>query len=447
MLEKLKLQQIRSHIVSNVELQIIRSKNGQQSPTLWISGPPGLGKSEFMQQICEEKGWGLSICYLSQMTIDMMSGMPMIKVTGEDEDEQKFVPWSIPEVFNFSEMKVQPAPKRKPVESSEEGEIVVSTEDEHEGGGEEIIEMLNNMVGSQQGNEEYKAMATKAMEDVPIILFLDDAHLPERSIQKYMFQMLGEKTIHKHTMPPNVAVILAGNRSEDKAGFQQILAPIANRIRWIDVDYDLDAWVNNYAIPKGIRLDVVSFLQHDQQHFSAKPLESGAWASPRSWTYAALELDMFEHANGGVSTEDAYQIVKGCVGQGPATAFIEYRQLLMQWEAHKIMSGERKVVYERKNAKTRNDIVIGGPNDEDELNRIECYALMSATVGELIKHLRKVDFKPTAKENAMVDIFRDDIIGPITRKFREIVPLGLRAVLSQEKQHRGNAITRRLLVD
>jgi hypothetical protein len=443
MLESLKLNELAPHIISNVNLQYKRSKEQKQSPTLWVSGPPGLGKSEFMVQLCERMGWGLSICYISQMTIDMMSGMPMIKISGDESDTEKFVPWSVPEIFNMDNMRVRPAPARKAKTVEEAKEIMVTSEedisDEHQ-------ELLDSVLESVEQEGDLEVNLSKHKSDVPIILFMDDAHLPERSIQKYMFQLLGEKTIHKHTLPPNVAVILAGNRSEDKAGFQQILAPIANRIRWIDVRYDIDSWVNNYALPKGVRMDIVTFLQNYSDAFSSTPLESAAWPSPRSWTYAALELDEFEASNGHLEMEDVYHIVKGCVGKENATKFIEYRSLLMQWTADRILSGERKVVVRQQDAKSADDIVIGERQNEG-LSRIECYCLMSATVGALVKSLRAVNFKPTARETKMIDIFKDDIIKQCTKKFREIVPLGLRSVLAQEKQLGGTAITRHLLTD
>jgi len=234
---------------------------------------------------------------------------------------------------------------------------------------------------------------------------------------------------------------LAGNRSEDKAGFQQILAPIANRIRWIDVRYDIDGWVNNFALKSGVRMDVISFLQNNPDMLSSTPLESAAWPSPRSWTYAALEMDEFEVSNNKLDQEDIYHIVRGCVGEECATKFIEYYSLLMQWEADKILRGERRIVDTRKQATRSNDIVI------DELDRIPCYALMSATVGTLVKNLRAVNFKPGAAETKMINIFKDDVIKKITLRFREIVPLGLRSVLAQEKQLGGTAITRHLLSD
>lgn len=443
MLESLKLNELSPHVISNVNLQYKRSMNRKQSPTLWVSGPPGLGKSEFMVQLCERMGWGLLICYISQMTIDMMSGMPMIKVTGED-DENKFVPWSIPEIFNMENMRVKPAPARKHKMNSAQ-EIVVSSEEQEELTEEQQV-LMDQLLVDVDTSTELESNLSKQVSDVPIILFMDDAHLPERSIQKYMFQLLGEKTIHKHTLPANVAVVLAGNRSEDKAGFQQILAPIANRIRWIDVRYDIDAWINNFALKQGVRMDIISFLQNNPDAFSSTPLESAAWPSPRSWTYAALEMDEFEFSNNRLEMEDVYHIVKGCVGKEGATKFVEYRALLMQWTADKILSGERKIVVKRKDAKNKDDIVIGEKHGVG-LDRIECYALMSATVGALIKNLRAVNFKPTAKETKMINIFKDDVVKQVTLKFREIVPLGLRSVLAQERQLGGTAITRHLLTD
>jgi len=390
------------------------SSQGKQSPVLWISGPPGLGKSEFMEQLVIELNWGLSICFLSQMTIDMMSGLPMVKIDTDHEDHT--IPWSLPEVFNFDNMRVRP--KSKDEQNPEDSEVITF--------GAAIVE---DAVEDAKG------------KDPLVILFFDDAHLSDRGIQKYMFQLLGQKTIHSHTLPPNVVIVLAGNRSEDHAGFQQVLAPIANRIQYLDVRYDLDTWIDNYAIKNNVRLDIVSFLSNSPEAFSSTPMESAAWASPRSWTYASMGLDQFEKDGHRLDATTTLNIVKGCVGTEYASAFNQYRELLMRWESDKILSGVKKVVEYKKDKTNSSDIVV------EELDRVECYALMTSTVQGITKKLRKVNFKATESTDKSVDIFRLDVLKPITRKHREIVPLGLKILFMSEKEYKSSAITRRLLMD
>jgi hypothetical protein len=392
--QSLTLSELTPHIVSNVQLQIKRNKTKQQSPTLWISGPPGLGKSEWMEHICREQGWGLVVVFISQMTIDMLSGMPMIKVT-DDGDTEKFVPWSTPEIFNF----------------------------------------------------KHNLQVSPASDDSPVVLLLDDAHTAQKSIQNYMFQLLGSKKIHSHKLPERVAIVLAGNSSDDKAGFQQTLAPIANRMRYIYVDYDVDSWVTNFAIPNQVRPDIISFLQHSEECFSSTPLESSSWASPRSWTYASMELDMLETIieGGDLSANMVDTVMKGCVGPEYAGKFVEYRQLLAKWVSFEILNGTRKVVLTENDRTSPKDWVISS------MNQVDCYALMSATIGELLKHLRNNNFKEDKTVSPMIDIVKDDIIKPLAIKFRAIIPLGLKLLIGEEqsgnKQKVSSPVTRRLLAD
>lgn len=396
-IKTLKLSESKPHIVSNIQLQIERSSVGQQSPTLWISGPPGLGKSEFMEKLCTENNWGLVTCFLSQMTIDMLSGMPMVKVdSSKKDDENLFIPWSVPEVFNFKQnLKVKPTSKES-----------------------------------------------------PIILFFDDAHLCERGIQKYMFQLLGTKSIHKYTLPPNVAIVLAGNRLSDHAGFQQILAPVANRIRYLDVRYDIDDWINNYAIKNKVRVDVISFLNENPSLLNTEPLESEPWASPRSWTYASLELDNFEKIGIPLDQDIIYHVVRGCVGEEPASEFCKYIKLIMKWEAEKILNGTIKVVKAEKDKQNIDDIVMG--KGKDGLNRIDCYSLMVACIGAFIKNMRQNDYKTDKSIKTQLDRIKDNIIIPITHKFKPIIPLGLSLLLNEIETFnptQTNLILKRLLDD
>ena len=427
--ESLTLQESREHIISNVMLQIQSNINGEQSPVLWLSGPPGLGKSEFCEQFCRELNWGLSICFLSQMTIDMLSGMPLIKVHDLEGTPDKFVPWSIPEVFNMKNMKIKP-----PYLKDEEGNDIQFEVDEKgnfkKDNNHNCIKCIKDKEGKPRINKSS-----------PIILFLDDAQLCDRGIQKYMFQLLGTKTIHKHTLPVNVAIVLAGNRSEDKAGFQQLLAPISNRIRYVDLRYDVKEWIENFAIRKHVRTDIITFIDNNPSYISGTPLESAPWPSPRSWTYASLELNQFEEMGFTLNATNTFHIVKGCVGKEFATSFYQYRELLMKWEAAKILQGEKNVVEYKKDSKQSNDIII------ENLSRIDCYALISATIGELVKNLRAEKFKPTAGISKQINVFRIKILKPLTKKFREMIPLGLKLLFEGEKEFDSTVITRQLLID
>ena len=207
---------------------------GRTWSILWLSGPPGIGKSDLMRQFCQQKGYGLKVVYMATLMLEQITGLPMV----QDAGNGKQVRWSCPEIFNFDVLEIAPA-----------------------------------------------------NSNVPIILFLDDAHLCNRQIQAYLFQLLTYRTIHDHRLPERVAMVLAGNRSTDRADFHEILAPVANRIFFVDLRPDVDQWTRDFALQMGLRQDVITFLQHYPEYFLGTPMESQAWSSPRSWTYAFHTFD------------------------------------------------------------------------------------------------------------------------------------------------------------
>ena len=65
------------------------------APRLAIQGAPGTGKSDIIREICEENGWTLSVKYLSNMSLEQITGIPCKVESGSTAI------WSKPELFNF----------------------------------------------------------------------------------------------------------------------------------------------------------------------------------------------------------------------------------------------------------------------------------------------------------------------------------------------------------
>ena len=366
----LNLNQITSFVNRSVVLQLDACRNGHLTSIPWLSGPPGIGKSEVVREICRDRGWGLRVVYMATVMLEQITGLP--KIGREEDIKTEFILWSRPEIFNFSHLEVAPKSDRH-----------------------------------------------------PIILFLDDAHLCNRQIQAYMFQLLTYRSIHDHRLPENVAIILAGNRGNDKAGFQEILAPVANRIFFIDLRADIDQWVENYAVRNGIRTDIVSFLQNYPELLIGKPMESGPWPSPRSWTYASMTMDPFGDS---LANDVIFTILTGHVGTEATTRFIEYYELYAKWNAREILNGHRSIQFK-------------------SLSKVQCYALLSSCVTYLLKKLRENKFNLTRFMERLITNF-GFIVAEMIRYHKEIVPLGLKLLLLGEKAETGRTtIIQRLTSD
>lgn len=137
---ELNLRQLKPLLITNIIYQIEQSKKGEEPSPCILWGPPGIGKSVYLEQICENFNYGLVTLYLSNTLLHQLTGLPRVHVGTENKKDDKFVPWSWPDIFDLRNMKVRPKD-----DSGEPMKI------------EEI-----------------------AKKEIPVILFLDDIHLCAR---------------------------------------------------------------------------------------------------------------------------------------------------------------------------------------------------------------------------------------------------------------------------
>jgi len=399
--DELNLRQIRPYLISNISYQISRSKLGEEPspPVLW--GAPGIGKSFFLEQICAEKNYGLVTLYLSNTLLHQLTGLPMVRIEDANK-EQKFIPWSWPDIFDFKNMKVRPR--------------------------------------DNEGNE----LSGKALvqSGVPIVLFLDDIHLCGPDIQKFLFQLLTQKAINKHKLPTNIVIVLAGNRAEDHAGFRQMNSGISSRVTHYTVQGEPNVWIEDYAFHNDVHQDIISYIQFKPDKLNGTPIENQAWANPRTWTEASHQISELEKVVGrNVDTDEMFPIVKAKVGKEYAVDFYNYRELLLKWHADRILDG-LTTIHKGKGKTTDKDIYL------QDLDQIQAYSLLTACVGECKKRLKEHDYKVNEKTNKIMKYVKENIVEPITLKFRPIVPLALKMLIMEETRHRKNVtLVKTLLTD
>jgi len=244
------------------------------------------------------------------------------------------------------------------------------------------------------------------------ILFIDDAHLCSKTIQSYLFQLLTYKSIHNHKLPENVAIVLAGNRSIDRSGAQPIMAPIVNRMYFIEVTADAKDWIENFAIPMNLRSDIVSFIDFYPELLQSEPLENEPWASPRSWTFLNDSLNQIEESNEPITNQNLLIIATGHIGSTYATKFCEYKIIFSKWKPE-IYFNNTKL-----------------PNINN-LNSIECYTLMSSVIAEFIKQSRLCNFKL----NKNYETVLSQLFNSLVEQCKEIIPLGLKTIATSDKKN------------
>ena len=135
-------------------------------------------------------------------------------------------------------------------------------------------------------------------KDYPMItVFLDEMNSAPASVQAAAYQLVLNRRLGKYVLPDNVVIIAAGNRESDKGVTFRMPTPLANRFVHVEIRADYEAWFD-WAVENGIHPDVVgylSFAKQDLYDFDAKS-SSRAFATPRSWSFVSelIEEDMPE---------------------------------------------------------------------------------------------------------------------------------------------------------
>jgi len=150
------------------------------------------------------------------------------------------------------------------------------------------------------------------------ILFLDEFVKAAPSIQGAMSQLILDRRIGDYILPKGVIIVLAGNRSKDRAAVNKMPTDLANRICRIPCEFELDAW-GTWAKANGIPDVVIAFAFFRPKLLDSFDAKQDINCTARTLTKAAPVL---------VDTpkEVAFPIVRGLIGEGPAAELFGFQE-------------------------------------------------------------------------------------------------------------------------
>ena len=157
-----------------------------------------------------------------------------------------------------------------------------------------------------------------------VILFLDEMNSAPPAVQAAGYQLILNRRVGKYRLPDNVVIIAAGNRDSDKGVTYRMPMPLANRFVHLEMRPDFAAW-QLWAVNEGIHKDVVgylSFAKQDMYDFDAKSA-SRAFATPRSWCFVSDLLNDEDN----IDSDSLFNLVAGAVGDGLAVKFMAHRKV------------------------------------------------------------------------------------------------------------------------
>jgi hypothetical protein len=125
-----------------------------------------------------------------------------------------------------------------------------------------------------------------------IVLFLDEMNSAAPAVQAAAYQLILNRRVGQYKLPDNVMIVAAGNRDADKGVTYRMPAPLANRFIHLELAVSFDDWFD-WAVNNNVHKDVVGYLQFskkDLYDFDPKS-PSRSFATPRSWTFVSELLE------------------------------------------------------------------------------------------------------------------------------------------------------------
>ena len=254
------IKEAKQEIINTVKAYLCKNAEGEyripairQRPVL-LMGPPGIGKTQIMEQIASECGIGLVSYTITHHTRQSAVGLPMIKT----------------EEFEGKEYSVT--------------EYTMS----------EIIAGVYKAV-KEQGHREG-------------ILFIDEINCVSETLIPTMLQFLQCKTFGNQKVPEGWIIVATGNPPEFNRSVREFDMVTYDRLRVINIDADLDVW-REYAREREIHNAILSYLDIRPQNFyrveadvdGLKFVTARGWEDMSSLMYVYEELGI--SINAGVVGE------------------------------------------------------------------------------------------------------------------------------------------------
>lgn len=201
----------------------------RQRPVL-LMGPPGIGKTQIMEQIAAEEGVGLVAYTITHHTRQSAVGLPFIEKRTYGGEE-----------FSVTEYTMS--------------EILAS-----------VYELMER-TGIKEG-----------------ILFLDEINCVSETLAPMMLQFLQCKTFGNQKLPEGWLIAAAGNPPEYNKSVRDFDVVTLDRVKRIDVEENFAVW-KEYARRRGLHGAVISYLDIKKENFYRieTTVDGIEFATARGW--------------------------------------------------------------------------------------------------------------------------------------------------------------------
>lgn len=288
------IKRAKQEIKDSIEAYLKKDSYGEyeipairQRPIL-LMGPPGIGKTQIMEQIARECQIGLVSYTITHHTRQSAIGLPFIR-----EKEYGGKTYSVTE-YTMSE--------------------ILAT----------VYEKIEK-TGNQEG-----------------ILFIDEINCVSETLAPTMLQFLQNKMFGNQKVPEGWMIVAAGNPPEYNKSVREFDVVTLDRMKKIDVEADYEVW-KEYAYQAGIHPAILAYLEIKKEYFyrMETTVDGKAFVTARGWEDLSQLIGVYEKLDKKIDREVVFQYLQHLkIAKDFANYYELYKKYKEDYKIEGILKGQ-----------------------------------------------------------------------------------------------------------